>query len=261
MTQSNYESQWWGYIYDQMMMQDLPDQLEKTRYFYHSLIKTDAEPILECACGSGLIFLSLLGADLDIHGFDISVPMLDQLRRNAEQQGFNDIENRLSVQNLISFRYPHKFQTIIIPSNTFSMLSTQADQILALQNIYAHLESNGRLLLDLNLASVRELGSSQESQQGRWHTWIHPETGRTIRQRIVGTLDFDNQLVIDRCYIEYDDQRNEFPMIARWIFREEFQLLLQMAGFTHWHCFGTPEQAPLVLGPEGAQSYWIVHKN
>lgn len=28
MSEPNYESKWWGYIYDQMMTQDLQDRLE-----------------------------------------------------------------------------------------------------------------------------------------------------------------------------------------------------------------------------------------
>jgi hypothetical protein len=49
-------------------------------------------------------------------------------------------------------------------------------------------------------------------------------------------------------------------MAGRWIFKEEFQLLLRLTGFERWECFGTPDRAPLVLGLEETSSYWIVHK-
>ena len=58
----------------------------------------------------------------------------------------------------------------------------------------------------------------------------HPETGRPIRQRVTSRLDFNHQLTLDRCFIEYDDEREDFPMTGRWMFKAEFQLLLRLAG-------------------------------
>ena len=107
---------------------------------------------------------------------------------------------------------------------------------------------------------MRELVESGIGVQGSWYTWRHPETDRPIRQRVDGQVDFNDQLILDRCFIEYEDQREEFPMTARWIFKEEFQLLLRLAGFDHWESFSTPERDPLEIGVEGTHSYWIVHK-
>lgn len=36
MSEPNYESKWWGYIYDQMMTQDLQDLLDDHLRFYRS---------------------------------------------------------------------------------------------------------------------------------------------------------------------------------------------------------------------------------
>ena len=260
MTERNYESKWWGYIYDQMMTQDLPDLLDAHLRFYRSNLRGRAGPVLECACGTGLIFLPLLAAGIDICGFDISEAMLKTLRFKAEAQGFVDIDYRLSVQDLESFHYDKTFDAILIPSNTFSMLTTQDAQIRALKNVHAHLAPKGNLFLDLRLVGMRELVEGDIATQGNWHTWQHPETGRPIRQRMDGRVDFNNQLILDRCFIEYEDQREEFPMTARWIFKEEFQLLLRLAGFDHWESFSTPERDPLEIGVEGTHSYWIVKK-
>lgn len=260
MAESNYESKWWGYIYDQMMTQDLQDLLDDYLRFYRSNLQGITGPVLECACGSGLIFLPLLAAGLDLYGFDISKPMLNTLKVKAEAQGFADIDDRVSVQTLESFRYEKVFDAIIIPSNTFVMLTTQDDQNKTLKNIYDHLARDGKFLLDLRLIGVRELVEHSIGIQGNWYTWTHPETGQPIRQRVDGLADFNNQLILDRCFIEYEDQREDFPMTSRWIFKDEFQLLLRLAGFSHWESFRTPERDPLEIGVEGTHSYWIVHK-
>jgi SAM-dependent methyltransferase len=260
MPKRNYESKWWGYIYDQMMTQDLPDLLAAHLRFYRSNLQSCEGPVLECACGTGLIFLPLLEMGVDMYGFDISEAMLKTMKIKAKQQGFEGIDDRLSIQDLESFHDEKTFEAIIIPSNTFSMLNTQEAQIKTLKNIYHHLAHNGQLLLDLKLVGVKELAESDRLIQGGWHLWQHPETGRPIRQRVDGQLDFNHQQVLDRCFIEYEDQREDFPITSRWIFKEEFQLLLQLAGFEHWESFGTPEKDPLVVGVETTHSYWIARK-
>ena len=260
MAESNYESKWWGYIYDQMMTQDLRDLLDDHLRFYRSNLQGVTGPVLECGCGSGLIFLPLLTEGLDLYGFDISKAMLETLKTKAKAQRFVDIDGRISVQSLDSFRYEKTFDAIIIPSNTFVMLTTQDAQIQALRNIYAHLARDGKLLLDLRLIGARELVEHSVGVQGNWHTWTHPETGRPIRQRVDGRADFNHQLILDRCFIEYEGQQEDFPMTSRWIFMEELQLLLRLAGFDHWESFRTPERDPLEIGVESTHSYWIVHK-
>lgn len=261
MVEPNYESKWWGYIYDQMMTQDLQGLVHEHLRFYRSNLQNVKGPILECACGTGLFLLPLLAAGPDMYGFDISKSMLTTLKSKAEEQGFADIDRRISLQDIHSFSYEQKFEAIIIPTNTFSMLLTQEAQISVLKNIYTHLTSGGRLLLDLRLAGLRGLVESPPKIEGCWHTWTHPETGHPIKQRIIGQFDFNNQLILDRCVIEYGEDREEFPMAGRWIFKDEFQLLLRLGGFKQWSCYGTPEREPLEIGLEETQSYWIASKS
>ncbi|HWQ11555.1 MAG TPA: class I SAM-dependent methyltransferase [Roseiflexaceae bacterium] len=259
MSEPNYESKWWGYIYDQMMAQQ-QDVVDANLRFYRTNLQQVTGPVLECGCGTGLLLLPLLALGHDMYGFDISKSMLATLAAKAARQGVGDIERRISVQDLESFHYDQRFAAILIPTNTFSMLPTQEAQIRTLSNIYTHLAPTGKLLLDLRLAGVRDLADGGLATQGRWHTWTHPETGRPIRQRVDGQVDFNHQQILDRCFIEYDGESVEFPMTGRWIFKEEFVLLLRLAGFARWAYFGTPEGERLDIGLEEQQSYWIVEK-
>jgi SAM-dependent methyltransferase len=260
MSAPNYESIWWGYIYDQMMAEGLSDWLDETRRFYREQLRGVRGPVLECACGTGLIMLPLLTHGSDIYGFDISAAMLDSLRKKAAAQGLHNIAERISVQDLTAFSYDRHFAAILIPSNSFSMLTTQEAQISALQRIAAHLAPGGRLLLDLRLAGMRGFDEDSLEIIGNWHTWSHPETGLPIRQRVTAQHDLDNQLVLDRCTIEYDGVTVDFPMTGRWIYKSEFQLLLRLAGFTRWECFGSPKGAPLEIGLDEVFSYWVAWK-
>jgi 2-polyprenyl-3-methyl-5-hydroxy-6-metoxy-1,4-benzoquinol methylase len=88
-SEPNYESKWWGYIYDQMM-ENLSDLVEANYRFYRSNLEGVTGPILECACGTGLFLLPLLAAGHDMYGFDISKSMLATLKLKAEAQGVVD---------------------------------------------------------------------------------------------------------------------------------------------------------------------------
>lgn len=259
MVDTNYDSKWWGYIYDQMMA-ELPDWVDNNRRFYQSNLKDVRGPVLECACGTGIFLLPFLQDGYDIYGFDISRAMLNTLRQKAAAQGIVEIESRISVQDFETFSYDRRFEAIIIPTNAFCHLTTQAAQVQTLRNICAHLAPGGRLLLDIRLAGMRRLVDMPEVVEGNWYTWKHPDTGLPIRQRIIGRIDYDRQLILDQCYIEYEGQSEDFPMTGRWIFRNEFQLLLRLAGFARWEAFSTPERDQLVVGLDETYSYWIAEK-
>ena len=260
MAEKNYESKWWGMIYDQMMEQDLADQVENTLRFYRSNLENVSGPILECACGTGLILLPLLESGRDMYGFDISKSMLARLIDKAASTGLNQIADRISIQEFETFHYDQRFDAITIPTNTFSMLVTQTAQIRTLENIFRHLAPGGKLLLDIHLYGLRDLIQMAETIEGRWYTWTHPESGRPIRQRVVGRVNFDQQLVSDQCFIEYDGQKEDFPITSRYIFKEEFQLLLRLGGFKRWACWSTPDREPLQTGLDGTHSYWVAYK-
>lgn len=257
MTTPNYESIWWGYIYDQMMEGDLSEQLDATRSFVQASLRGVTGPVLECACGTGLIMLPLLAQGYDVYGFDISHTMLSALRRKADEQGLADIDRRISVQDLQSFSYDLRFDAIAIPTNTFLMLMTQEAQIQSLRQIAAHLAPGGRLLLELQLTGMGGIDLEAMEHVGQWHTWVHPETGLPIRQRMVGRVDLHTQQTLDQCFIEYAGDSVDFPMTGRWIFKEELQLLLRLAGFTRWEAYCTPDGAPLRVGLDDARSYWV----
>src|SRR4051794_27849373 len=106
------------------MMAEQQDLVDANLGFYQANLQQVTGPVLECACGTGLILLPLLALGHDMHGFDISQSMLVTLKLKASQQSLGDIEQRLSVQDLESFHYGQRFAAILIPTNTFSMLPT-----------------------------------------------------------------------------------------------------------------------------------------
>lgn len=255
----NYESSYWALIYDQMMEGECADWLRANRRFYSAQLEGVSGPVLDCACGTGLFSLPWLEAGHDVYGFDASTPMLDALRRKA---GKTNLAGRLSCQKLQSFHYDFKFEAACVPTNTFGMLTTQADQLQTLRNIHRHLQPGGRLLLDLNLPGIADLAAEQDGIDGRVHEWVHPDTGRTIYQQIIDRRDHAEQVIMSTCRITYDEELVEFPMWGRWIWRAEFELLLRSAGFARWAVYGSPEATPLTnYGLTDQASYWVAWRD
>lgn len=259
MTEPNFESKWFGYIYDQIM-ENMSDLVENHYRFYLSNLHNVTGPVLECACGTGLFLLPLLASGHNMFGFDISNSMLAALKTKALEKSFDDIGDMISVQDLEFFHYNQLFDAIIIPTNSFSMLATQDAQIRALRNVFNHLVPGGKLLLDIRHVGMRSLVEDPEIVEGKWYVWTHPETNLPIRQRINGRYDFNNQLILDHCFIEYEGQTEDFPITGRWIFKDEFQLLLRLGGFSNWEYFSTPDRDPLQIGLEDTIGYWIAYK-
>ena len=67
--------------------------------------------------------------------------------------------------------------------------------------------------------------------QGRWCCWIPPKRAGPSASGWTASRDFNDQRTFDRCFIEYDGEAEDFPINGRWLFKEEFQLLLRLGGF------------------------------
>jgi hypothetical protein len=177
-----------------------------------------------------MILLEFLQDGRDAYGFDISAPMVNALFEKATAHP--DIRMRVSVQDLVSFRYPCRFGAICIPARSFLHLMTQDEQIRCLTNVAAHLEPRGRLLLNFfnpDLGSLLQ-GTKLPAHHQPFRTFHHPRDHRPIhvmyRQR--------NDPLQQRQDIEWrfaiDGREHETSMSLRWIYKNEFELLLRLAG-------------------------------
>lgn len=123
-------------IYDQMR-----DSVDHE--FYLREIRQTQGKVLEIGTGTGRFFTDALKYGADIYGFDISPSMINILLPKLEKNH----HKRISIQNIVDFRYNFKFDLIIAPFRVFMHLIEKEEQIKALNNVYKHLKSGGRLLI------------------------------------------------------------------------------------------------------------------
>lgn len=230
----NYQNSLWPLIYDQYNS----GRHEKELDFYLNEFKNCNGKILEVACGTGMILLEMLKKNIDIYGFDISQEMINKLFKKAENIGITDIKKRVSRQDMKDFNYDNKFDYIFIPARSFLHLTSQEDQINCLKNIYNHLKKNGKLILNFFNPNLKILVSNNNKNFQLKDTYEHPDTKEKIKLYCKQKNNIADQ--IQNITFRFEFKKNEYitKMKLRWIYKEEFKLLLKISNFKNWELFG-----------------------
>ncbi len=139
----------------------------ETPYFLQQIVRY-GQPVLDVACGTGRVLLSLLRAGVDVDGNDISGDMLHYCRKKASDEGFTP---NLSNQPMHALELPRKYKTIYI-CDSFGLGGSREKDLETLKRCYAHLEDGGALLLNIQAEYT-----SPES----WNLWLS-ETRNALPQ-------------------------------------------------------------------------------
>jgi len=111
-------------------------------YFLNEISQTKGK-ILELGVGTGRLFVNALKEGADIYGIDISQSMLEVLNKKLTKEQ----RKRISLQNIIDFSIDFKFDLIIAPFRVVMHLLEKEKQIRAINNVFEHLNKNGRFIL------------------------------------------------------------------------------------------------------------------
>jgi SAM-dependent methyltransferase len=194
-------------------------------------------PVLEIGCGTGRVLIPTARAGIDITGIDLSEHMLEVCRGKLLLEPA-EVQARVHLLrgDMRDFALRQQFRLATLPFRPFQHLTTVEDQRACLHTIYAHLQTGGRVILDLFNPMVERLGPDtigQEYPEGEFTT---PD-GRSV-QRISKVVDRDraNQInFIELVYhVTYPDGRAErmvHSFAMRYLFRFEAEHLLTSCGF------------------------------
>jgi len=118
--------------------------------FYVDLAKETGGPLLEIGCGTGRVLLPTARAGIEIHGLDISWPMLDVLRENAGRE-IAQVQRRITLHtgDMRDFRLGHTFPLVTMPFRPMQHMFTVTDQVAALKSAAAHVAKGGILAFDV----------------------------------------------------------------------------------------------------------------
>jgi SAM-dependent methyltransferase len=152
-----------------LYLEDLP--------FWLDLAAQAGDPVLELGCGTGRVLIPLAVAGYQTVGLDHDLSMLKFLHTNIGPEIQH--EPRLLAADIAEYNLTAQFPLIILPCNTFSMLSHDHRKA-CLRCVLRHLRQDGifavclpnpELLIRLPNRSMTELEDE----------FIHPHTGNPVQ--------------------------------------------------------------------------------
>lgn len=219
---------------------------------YEELAEEHGDPVLDVGCGTGRVMLHLAAQGYRVVGVDNAEAMLARGRRRAASVPQADTLVLFVQGDALTAPLPGPFQVIIVPYNGFMHFNTQADQLAALRQFRSLLAPDGVLVLDLPNAG-EAFGTQDDDALVLERTFIEPESGHLVMQHSVSALDrVTQQLHITWIYDELHEDgavhRTLAPLILRYVFPAELDLLLAAAGFTLVTRYGDYDQQPFEDG-------------
>jgi SAM-dependent methyltransferase len=225
-----------------------PGKLPDTAFYLSRLAGLTGE-ILEPACGSGRMLVSLIEAGHRVAGFDPSPDMLDRCR--ARTAAFSPLPD-LTSQSFESFRYDRRFAAIILPAGSFTLIEDSGAARRVLTRMRDHLAAEGRLLIDIMPLSALA-GRADDRRR-----WTAPNGDLLTLEGIVTRTDWIRQ-TLERTY-RYERWRGGVlaqaeldVMVQRHWGLLEFRLALEAAGFgevsvhANYHAGAPPTDGTRIL--------------
>jgi SAM-dependent methyltransferase len=212
------------------------DRLDVT--FFVDEARAARGPVLEVGCGTGRVLIPTARAGVEIVGLDLSPHMLQVCRDRVAREP-EEVRSRIRLvqADMRSFGLARTFALVTMPFRPFQHLTTVEDQLSCLASIHRHLESGGRLVLDLFNPSLEALVQDNLGREaGEEPEFTTPDGRRVTRWHKIVSRDVFHQVnqVELIYYVTHPDARKErlvhaFPM--RHLFRYEAEHLLERSGF------------------------------
>lgn len=222
---------------------------------FQRAIDRHGEPVLDVACGAGRLLHPLRRAGVDVEGADISADMLAQCRRKADDAG---LDVKLYQQSMHSLDLPRSYRTIYI-CGSFGLAGSRADDLETLRRCRAHLEPGGALLLNIQAEYNSEEAWTMWLPEGRnslpqnWPEDGQPRTAPDGSQHsaFFRTVEVDPLEQTFTRQVRLEKRRDgelvgseEYTLQGNMYFKNEVQLMLQMAGFRDINVTGDYSQEP-----------------
>ncbi|HEX2974354.1 MAG TPA: class I SAM-dependent methyltransferase [Bacteroidales bacterium] len=210
--------------------------------YFQNEIKNTCGKVLEIGVGTGRLFMNALNNGADIYGLDISESMLNVLYGKLPP----DQHYRISHQNMVDFRSEFSYDLIVSPFRVFMHLLEKEEQLIALNNVYDHLNCNGRFIFDVFVPDLKQLIHGLDNKldfEGEY------APGKKVRRYASTKPDLINQVIEVTFHMEWDEdagtKSDDWKVPLRFFFRYELEHLIERSRFYRYEIFGDYQGNPL----------------
>ena len=211
--------------------------------FYGDLAEKTGGPVLEVACGTGLVTIPIASRGFEVMGVDICRPMLSHAKAKSKQAGL-DIDWRESDARQLSLG--KRFNLVYITGNAFQAFLSREDQNDFLASVRSHLTDNGTFGFDTRNPSGHNLTTIRDEE-----IWMEYKNFDGHQVRISGTQEYDddNQIMHWTTYRRWSE--GELPkektsrIACRFTWPAELSSLLRQHGFQIKAQYGNWDMEPI----------------
>jgi len=139
---SDFEAKW-PHLFDPAVVDPAVDFL---------VARAGAGPVLELGIGTGRIALPLSRRGVQMHGIELSPPLVEQLRSKPGAEAIG-----VTVGDFATVRVNGAFSLAYLVRNTIMNLTTQDEQVACFANVAAHLEPGGCFVIEVMVPELRRL--------------------------------------------------------------------------------------------------------
>ena len=122
--------------------------------FYYSEAKKCGGRVMEIGCGYGRVLIPLLEKGIRIDGIDLSVKLVDVLKKHLEEE---KLVSNIYVCDMRNFgKIKYKYQLVICPNYVMDYVTSYKDFTCILKNFSNIMEKKGRLIFNVDFEDEGE---------------------------------------------------------------------------------------------------------
>jgi ubiquinone/menaquinone biosynthesis C-methylase UbiE len=177
---------------DNYDLEEIPRSLPRID-FYVQLARRTGGPVLELACGSGIVALPVARTGLHVTGVDVAEPMLQHAQGKAVAQGLESMTRWVqgdATQVRLDREPP--FKAVFITGNAFQAFLTAADQQALLATVKRHLHPAGVFAFETRNPSGTDL--TDRTDEEHWAAFISAQ-GHAVTVTGLQRFDHEQQLM------------------------------------------------------------------
>ncbi|MEO6652198.1 MAG: class I SAM-dependent methyltransferase [Ilumatobacteraceae bacterium] len=197
---------------------------------------------LEFAIGTGRVALPLAARGVEVHGIELSEPMLRQLRGKPEGDAI-----QVTTGDMTHALAPGRFSLVYLVFNTIGNLTSQAEQVACFRNAARHLVPGGRFVIEVGVPDP-----PSRHDPNRFEVFDVSDSHVGVDEYPDGT----DQVLVSHHVHPGADQAPRISGRFRYVWPSELDLMAQLAGMALEHRWGDWDRSPFTNRSPAHVSVW-----